>query len=72
MIFKNAEALPVEMLPGLIRRTLVSGDAMMICRVVGQYVQDQIAAIRGAALGDVGPVQVDDISASSENHHYCQ
>ncbi len=29
---ENAEALPVEMLPGLIRRTLVSGDTMMICR----------------------------------------
>jgi len=32
MIFENAKALPVEMLPGLHRRTRVCKDTMMICR----------------------------------------
>lgn len=31
MLFRNAEAVPVEMLPGLIRRTLADGETMMIC-----------------------------------------
>lgn len=32
MFFSYSDALAVEMLPGLIRRTLVSGDKLMICR----------------------------------------
>jgi quercetin dioxygenase-like cupin family protein len=32
MFFLNSDALAVEMLPGLIRKTLVSGDKLMICR----------------------------------------
>ena len=32
MFFSYGHALAVEMLPGLIRRTLVSGDKLMICR----------------------------------------
>lgn len=32
MFFSYSNALAVEMLPGLIRRTLVSSDKMMICR----------------------------------------
>lgn len=31
MIYRNADAKPVEMLPGLVRRTLASGEAMMLC-----------------------------------------
>lgn len=31
MILRNADSTPVEMLPGLTRRTLVSGPSMMIC-----------------------------------------
>jgi len=31
MIYRNADATPVEMLPGLIRRTLADGEFMMIC-----------------------------------------
>jgi quercetin dioxygenase-like cupin family protein len=30
-IAKRDNSLPVEMLPGLVRRTLVSGEKMMIC-----------------------------------------
>src|SRR5512137_2951435 len=32
MFFSYGDALAVEMLPGLIRRTLVSSDKLMICR----------------------------------------
>lgn len=32
MFFSYGDALAVEMLPGLIRRTLVSDDKLMICR----------------------------------------
>jgi quercetin dioxygenase-like cupin family protein len=32
MFFQYANATPVQMVPGLIRRTLVSGDKLMICR----------------------------------------
>lgn len=32
MFFQYADATPVQMVPGLIRRTLVSGDKLMICR----------------------------------------
>jgi quercetin dioxygenase-like cupin family protein len=32
MFFPYADANPVEMAPGLVRRTLVSGDSLMICR----------------------------------------
>jgi quercetin dioxygenase-like cupin family protein len=31
MIFRNADSIPVEMKPGLTRRTLVSSNTMMIC-----------------------------------------
>jgi quercetin dioxygenase-like cupin family protein len=31
MIYRNADATPVEMLPGLIRRTLADGESLMIC-----------------------------------------
>ena len=31
MIFRNAESEPVEMLPGLTRRTLADGAEMMLC-----------------------------------------
>ena len=31
MIYRNTDAKPVEMLPGLLRRTLVEGVSMMIC-----------------------------------------
>jgi quercetin dioxygenase-like cupin family protein len=31
MIKRYADAGPVEMLPGLIRRTLIDGDTLMIC-----------------------------------------
>lgn len=31
MIYKNVDAKPVEMLPGLTRRTLVTGKTMMLC-----------------------------------------
>ncbi len=31
MILHHADAKPVEMLPGLVRRTLIDGGAMMIC-----------------------------------------
>ena len=31
MIFKNSQAIPVEMLPGLTRKTLACGDTLMIC-----------------------------------------
>jgi unsaturated pyranuronate lyase len=30
MIYRNADAKPVQMLPGLIRRTLVEGASMMV------------------------------------------
>lgn len=36
MILRQADAKPVEMLPGLIRRTLVSGSAMLICQFTFQ------------------------------------
>jgi quercetin dioxygenase-like cupin family protein len=32
-IYPNAEATPVEMLPGIIRRTLADGATMMLCEV---------------------------------------
>jgi quercetin dioxygenase-like cupin family protein len=32
MFFPYADANPVEMAPGLVRRTMVSGDSLMICR----------------------------------------
>jgi quercetin dioxygenase-like cupin family protein len=32
MFFQYADAIPVQMVPGLILRTLVSGDKLMICR----------------------------------------
>ena len=32
MFFQYADATPVQMVPGLIRKTLVSGDKLMICR----------------------------------------
>jgi quercetin dioxygenase-like cupin family protein len=32
LFFQYADATPVEMIPGLIRRTLVSGEKLMICR----------------------------------------
>lgn len=31
MILRNLDSKPVEMKPGLVRRTLVSGQTMMIC-----------------------------------------
>ena len=31
MIFRNADAISVEMVPGLLRRTLVEGKSMMVC-----------------------------------------
>lgn len=31
MIYPNADATPVEMLPGLVRRTLADGETMMLC-----------------------------------------
>lgn len=31
MIYRYADAVPVEMMPGLIRRTLAEGGSMMIC-----------------------------------------
>lgn len=31
MIYRYTDAIPVEMVPGLLRRTLVSSDSMMIC-----------------------------------------
>jgi quercetin dioxygenase-like cupin family protein len=31
MIFLNREAVPVEMLPGLTRRTLADGPELMLC-----------------------------------------
>ncbi len=31
MIYRHAEATPVEVLPGLIRRTLADGASVMIC-----------------------------------------
>ncbi len=31
MIFRHGEADPVQMLPGLVRRTLIDGPALMIC-----------------------------------------
>jgi len=31
MIFLNADTTPVQMLPGLTRRTLADGEAMMMC-----------------------------------------
>ncbi len=31
MIYRNADATPVEMLPGLVRRTLADGESMMLC-----------------------------------------
>jgi quercetin dioxygenase-like cupin family protein len=30
-ILRNADATPVEMLPGIIRRTLADGESLMIC-----------------------------------------
>ena len=32
MFFEYSDAKAVEMLPGLVRRTLISGDKLMICR----------------------------------------
>ena len=31
MLLRHSEALPVEVVPGLVRRTLAEGKAMMIC-----------------------------------------
>lgn len=31
MIIRNADVAPVEMLPGLVRRTLADGETMMLC-----------------------------------------
>lgn len=31
MIYKNTDATPVEMLPGLLRRTLADGKSMLLC-----------------------------------------
>lgn len=31
MIYRNTDATPVEMLPGLVRRTLADGESMMLC-----------------------------------------
>lgn len=31
MIYRYADAAPVEVMPGLLRRTLVTGKSMMIC-----------------------------------------
>ncbi len=34
MIFHHADAQPVQMLPGLVRRTLIDSDKMMICEFI--------------------------------------
>ena len=31
MLFSNKDAKPISMLPGLVRRTLAQGDALMLC-----------------------------------------
>jgi unsaturated pyranuronate lyase len=31
MIYRNADAAPVQMFPGLVRRTLADGESMMMC-----------------------------------------
>ncbi len=31
MFYRNADAPPVEMLPGLVRRTLADGESLMLC-----------------------------------------
>ncbi len=31
MIYRRADAVPVEVLPGLVRRTLADGESVMIC-----------------------------------------
>ncbi len=31
MIYRNADAEPVQALPGIVRRTLIEGKSMMIC-----------------------------------------
>ena len=31
MIYRNADATPVQMLPGLVRRTLADGPSLMVC-----------------------------------------
>jgi len=31
MLLRHAESIPVEVIPGLVRRTLAEGNAMMIC-----------------------------------------
>jgi len=31
MIYRNADATPVQMLPGLVRRTLADGPSLMMC-----------------------------------------
>jgi quercetin dioxygenase-like cupin family protein len=31
MIYRNTDATPVEMLPGLVRRTLADDESMMLC-----------------------------------------
>ena len=31
MIYRNADATPVQVLPGLVRRTLADGPSMMMC-----------------------------------------
>ena len=31
MIYRNTDATPVEMLPGLVQRTLADGETMMMC-----------------------------------------
>lgn len=36
MIIRNADATPVEMLPGLVRRTLADGETMMLCEFTFQ------------------------------------
>lgn len=32
MIYRNEDAMPVNMMPGLLRRTLAVGESMMICQ----------------------------------------
>ncbi len=32
MIYRNSDAAPVKMMPGLLRRTLAVGKSMMICQ----------------------------------------
>ncbi len=61
MIFRYADAASVEMVPGLLRRTLVEGKSMMICECTfapGVKVPDHFHPHEQAGYVVLGKIQI--------------